>query len=303
VSAVPSEVGGWVVPVVGGIEEIADRYDGFILDVWGVLHNGVEPYPRVVDTLSRLKRAGKRLCVLSNAPVQAETVAGRIETIGIPRDAYHHIMTSGEEVWQHLKHRPDAFYKSLGRKVLHIGPERDKGMLDGLDLVPVAAAADADFVLNTGPGEPADTVATYQPLLDAAAARKLPMVCANPDLTVMRGPEVLICAGSLAQAYEAQGGTVRWHGKPFPGVYRTCMALLGLSDRSRHRQPAGRRRAACRRVPLRARQPARCGPSDADADRRSAPESRGRPPQLVRRRDPRAQWSARCRIWSARPVS
>ena len=120
-----------MVPVAGGIEEIADRYDGFILDVWGVLHNGVEPYPRVVDTLYRLKSAGKRLCILSNAPVQAETVAGRIETIGIPRDAYHHIMTSGEEVWQHLKHRPDAFYKGLGRKVLHIGPERDRGMLDG----------------------------------------------------------------------------------------------------------------------------------------------------------------------------
>jgi HAD superfamily hydrolase (TIGR01459 family) len=233
VSAVSSETGDWVVPVLGGIAEIADRYDGFILDVWGVLHNGVEPYPRVVDTLYRLKHAGKRLCILSNAPVQAETVAGRIETIGIPRDAYHHIMTSGEEVWQHLKHRPDTFYRGLGRRVLHIGPERDKGMLDGLDLTRVEDPGEAEFVLNTGPGEPADTVATYRPLLDAALARKLPMVCANPDLTVMRGPEVLICAGSLAQAYEAGGGTVRWHGKPHAGVYRTCLALLGIADKNR----------------------------------------------------------------------
>ena len=232
-SAVNSPAGDWVAPVLAGIGEVADRYDGFILDVWGVLHNGVEPYPRVVDTLYKLKAAGKRLCILSNAPVQAATVAGRIETIGIPRDAYHHIMTSGEEVWQHLKHRPDAFYQGLGRRVLHIGPERDKGMLDGLDLVPVIDPGEAEFVLNTGPGEPADTVATYRPLLDAARARDLPMVCANPDLTVMRGPEVLICAGSLAQAYEAEGGTVRWHGKPFPGVYRTCMALLGIKDKRR----------------------------------------------------------------------
>jgi HAD superfamily hydrolase (TIGR01459 family) len=233
VSALASVADGRLVPVVGGIAELAERYDGFILDVWGVLHNGIEPYPRVVDTLYRLKAAGKRLCVLSNAPVRAETVAGRIEKIGIPRDAYHHIMTSGEEVWQHLKHRPDAFYQRLGTRVLHIGPERDKGMLDGIDLVGVQDAAEADFVLNTGPGEPADTVATYRPVLAAALARRLPMVCANPDLTVMRGADVLICAGSLAQAYEADGGEVRWHGKPFPGVYRTCLALLGVADKGR----------------------------------------------------------------------
>src|SRR5258708_7673067 len=89
-------------PIVPGIGALADRYDGFILDVWGVLHNGLEPYPGVLDALGRLRAAGKRLCVLSNAPARAETVVGRMGTIGIPRVAFEPIITSGEEAWQPL---------------------------------------------------------------------------------------------------------------------------------------------------------------------------------------------------------
>jgi HAD superfamily hydrolase (TIGR01459 family) len=219
--------------VISGIGALADRYDGFILDVWGVLHNGLEPYPGVLDALGRLRAAGKRLCVLSNAPARAETVVGRMGTIGIPRGAFDHIMTSGEEVWQHLKHRPDPFYAALGCRCFQIGPDRDRHGLSDLGFEPVPEVADADFILNIGPWGWEDRIEGYEENLAAGAARGLPMICANPDLTVMQGTRLMICAGTLAQRYEQLGGTVRWHGKPHPSVYETCFRLLGIADRSR----------------------------------------------------------------------
>jgi HAD superfamily hydrolase (TIGR01459 family) len=221
------------VPVIEGIGELADCYDGFILDVWGVLHDGLAPYPCVIEALGHMKAAGKRIVVLSNAPARAAVVSERVRRIGIPPEAYDAINTSGEEVWQSLKHRPDAFYQSLGQRCVHIGPERDKHMLEGLDLTEVASPAEASFVLNTGISNPDETIETYAGLLAAAAAERLPMVCANADLVVMQGSRLVLCAGTLAQHYEGLGGAVRWHGKPFRSVYETCFKLLGIADKRR----------------------------------------------------------------------
>jgi HAD superfamily hydrolase (TIGR01459 family) len=217
-----------------GLREIAADYDGFILDLWGVLHDGTAPFPGVVDALARLKAAGKRVAVLSNAPRRAALVASRMSEIGIAPELYDHVHSSGEEAWQHLKRRDDAFYASLGRRCYHIGPSRDDNMLEGIDLERVATIDAAELILNTGPSWGWDeTVGTYEPLLGAARARELPMVCANPDLVVMHEGRMALCAGALAKRYEEMGGRVRWHGKPFPSVYATCFALLGLGDRRR----------------------------------------------------------------------
>jgi HAD superfamily hydrolase (TIGR01459 family) len=221
------------IPLLDGVSAIADRYDGFILDIWGVLHDGAAPYPDVVEALRRLIAAGKRVVVLSNAPVRAETVIGRITRIGIPRDGYHAAMTSGEEVYRLLVSRDDPFYAGLGRHCLHIGPARDKGMLDVVDLIETRDPAEASFILNTGVDGDDETVDTYEPLLQALRARDVPMICANADLHVMQGDRMVICAGALAQRYEAMGGRARWHGKPNRSVYETCFGLLGVADRRR----------------------------------------------------------------------
>jgi HAD superfamily hydrolase (TIGR01459 family) len=205
-----------------GLRALAPAYDGFILDLWGVLHDGFKPFPGVIDALERLIGAGKRICVLSNAPRRAVDVG-----------LYHHVVSSGEETWQHLAERPDAFYRSLGRACLHIGPARDDSMLAGVGLTPVTDVAAADFILNTGPWGWEEKAAHYEAVMQAGCARGLPMICANPDLVVHHGGRVAICAGTLAQRYEALGGLVRWHGKPFPSVYRTCFALLGIADKAR----------------------------------------------------------------------
>jgi HAD superfamily hydrolase (TIGR01459 family) len=213
---------------IDGVAALASRYDGFILDIWGVLHDGVAPYPGVTDALGHLIAAGKRVALLSNAPMRAETVTRRVENIGVPRALYHAIMTSGEEVWQKLRDRTDPEFAALGRHCLYFGAERHHGMLDGLDLVRVADAAEASFILNTGPDDLDDAATLYRPALEAAARRGLTMVCANADLHVMHGDSLIACAGSMAQRYEEMGGTVSWHGKPYPSVYEATRRLLGI---------------------------------------------------------------------------
>src|SRR5271170_3669042 len=221
------------VSFITGTAAVAARYDGFILDLWGVIHDGVAPMPGAVDCLRALIDGGKRVVMLSNAPRRADDVVRRITQIGVPAGTYHHVMSSGEEAWQYLHRRDDPFYAALGRRCLHICSDRDLEIREGLGLDYVDTAEEAEFILNTGPAGWDDTVEDYAPLLSRALARDLPMVCANPDLVVMHGARLAHCAGALAQWYEQQGGHVSWHGKPYRSVYDSCLALLGIDDGSR----------------------------------------------------------------------
>jgi HAD superfamily hydrolase (TIGR01459 family) len=219
--------------VIDGVRALAPEYDGFILDLWGVVHDGTAPFPGVLDCMERLIGAGKRLVLLSNAPRRSDDVMRRIARIGVPERLYHGVMSSGEEAWQHLKYRDDPFYAALGRRCLQIGSERDLEMREGLDLAFVETPAEADFILNTGPAEWHDTIETYTRVLESALARQLPMVCANPDLVVLHDGKPALCAGALAEEYQRLGGRVRWHGKPYPSVYDSCLGLLGISEKRR----------------------------------------------------------------------
>lgn len=221
------------VRLVPGLGTLAARYDAFILDLWGVIHDGVAPLPGALDCLARLKAAGKRILFLSNAPRRADDVVRRITRIGVDPALYDRVFSSGEEAWQCLFRRDDPFYARLGRRCLHIGSERDREIREGLDLDFVERPEEADFILNTGPAGWHDRVAEYEEVLRRALFRNLPMVCANPDLVVRHGEELALCAGALAERYEVLGGLVRWHGKPYPSVYETSIRLLGADDRSR----------------------------------------------------------------------
>ena len=219
--------------LIRGISALAPSYDGFILDLWGVIHDGIAPLPGALECLRELSAAGKRILLLSNAPRRADDVIERITRIGVPSGLYHHVMSSGEEAWQHLLRRDDAFYESLGWRCLHIGSDRDTGIREGLGLELVDRLEQAEFILNTGPAGWEDTIEDYAPLLRRGLAHSLPMVCANPDLVVSHGGRLALCAGALAEWYEERGGRVRWHGKPFRAIYDTCLDLLAIDDRSR----------------------------------------------------------------------
>ncbi len=219
--------------LIDGMHALMPDYDGFILDLWGVVHDGTAPFPGVLDCMRHLIEAQKRVVLLSNAPRRADDVVRRIAKIGVPEGLYHGVMSSGEEAWQHLFRRDDPFYAALGRRCLHIGSERDLEIREGLDLDFVETPGQADFILNTGPAEWEDTIADYAPLLEDAEAIGLPMVCANPDLVVIHNGQPALCAGALAEHYESIGGRVRWHGKPYPSVYDSCLALIGIAERRR----------------------------------------------------------------------
>ncbi len=220
-------------PPIEGLRLLAERYDGFIVDLWGVLHDGIRPYDGAVRCLAELRGRDKRIVILSNAPRRAAEVARRTAELGIGPQLYDALMSSGEEAWRCLKDRPDPWYRRLGRAVYCMMAARDRGMLAGLELRPVERIDRAEFVLALGVDGPGDGLADYEAALAAAVARRLPMVCANPDLEVVRGGVREICAGALARRYEELGGAVRYHGKPYPSVYESCLALLGRPARGR----------------------------------------------------------------------
>ncbi|MDZ5646628.1 TIGR01459 family HAD-type hydrolase [Nitrospirillum sp. BR 11828] len=222
------------IPLHTGLSHLADRYDGFILDLWGVVHDGIAPYPGVPECLKTLRAQGKRVCLLSNAPRRVDAAADRLTEMGLTPDHYDALLTSGEATHDALREPPDAWHAALGPKLLHIGPDRDAGVyLDLPGRIKVDRPEDADFVLNTGIVDFSESLADYEPILAACAALNLPMVCANPDLVVHVGPQLVICAGELARRYEELGGDVRQHGKPYPGVYARCFDLLGGIARQR----------------------------------------------------------------------
>lgn len=221
-------------PIHAGLSEVADRYDGFILDLWGVVHDGVAPYPGVPECLAALKARGKKVCLLSNAPRRVAAARAKLDGMGLDAGLYDFLYTSGEASFEALRDPPDAWHAALGPRLFHIGPPRDNDVYDSLPgRVRVDTPEQADFVVNTGIDDFDETLADYEPVLRACAARRLPMLCANPDLVVVVGTKMVICAGELARRYEELGGSVAWHGKPFPSVYRRCFELLGGMDPAR----------------------------------------------------------------------
>jgi HAD superfamily hydrolase (TIGR01459 family) len=221
------------IPQHSGLAPLAENYDGFILDLWGVLHDGVVAFPEAIACMEELQARNKRVAVLSNAPRRAVEVEQRMNELGIRKGLYDSVLSSGEVAWRHLHDRYDHWHRALGRRCFHLGPDRDKGMRDDLDLDFVEVLEEAEFVLNTGAHMSEDTVETYGAELRAAAEAGLPMVCANPDLEVIRGGKREICAGMLAKRYEELGGTVRYHGKPHADVYDACLASLAIGDKGR----------------------------------------------------------------------
>ncbi len=214
--------------VLTAFAPLADRYQGFLFDLWGVVHEGVAPYPDTLAVLEALRARGLPVIFLSNAPRRAASVVARLDGLGVPRTAYDAVFSSGEAVHQALARREDPAFAALGQRCFVLGPPEDRSILEGIpDLEAVEQVPDAEFVLNIGPPPRPDiAVEDYRHVLMDAVAQGLPMVCANPDITVKVAGEEVICAGALAQAYEALGGSVILRGKPDPALFREAAARL-----------------------------------------------------------------------------
>ncbi len=209
---------------------IAADYDGFICDLWGVIHDGVNPLAGAPDCLRHIEAAGKRVVLLTNAPRRADAIIRQLRKMEIGDTLYDGVMSSGEAVHLMLRDRPDAWYRSIGTRMFYIGPERDLAVVAGLDITRVDDPADATFVLNTGPDDLVDPAAAaeWDPVLARCAEHRLPMICANPDLEVIRDGVRVLCAGTLAVRYQEMGCDARMLGKPDPAIYGPVLDILGL---------------------------------------------------------------------------
>ena len=211
------------------IIELSDQYQYFILDVWGVIHDGDFLYDGVLDSLQELKKQGKTICFLSNAPRRASVVQKVLADYGITRDLYEFILTSGEAAHIYLQQNQENGFKEFGEKYFYIGPQKDRGLVNDLNYDEVLDASQADFNITTGFDGLGSTMAERQHQLDASIKHNLPMICVNPDLMVVKktGQEML-CAGVLAQEYQRLSGEVHFFGKPHMEVYKILLQKLGL---------------------------------------------------------------------------
>lgn len=218
---------------ISGLSDVVDHYDGYIIDLWGTVHNGIAPFEGVITCLDILKKRGKKVVLLSNAPRPAHSVVTQLEGMGISRTLYHTLLTSGEETRRYFKEGTEPWFKKLvqrGQRVLPIGGTHDLVLYEGLSLQRVTAVNEANFIVCTGPDLERGSLTLDPYLLQLCAALEygLPMICANPDKVVVKGRQRLICAGAMAAFYEERGGDVFWIGKPYHAVYNRVLDLLAL---------------------------------------------------------------------------
>jgi HAD superfamily hydrolase (TIGR01459 family) len=191
---------------------LAPNYDAVLSDVWGVIHNGIAAFPEAGDALRRFRAKGGTVVLISNAPRPGDFVGQMLDKMGVPREAYDDIVTSGDVTREYMKGRP-------GERVFHIGPQRDHGTFEGLDS-PLGPFESADYVICTGLwDDEVETPEDYRDLLGKLRARNLFMVCANPDKVVERGRRLIYCAGAVADLYAEMGGEVLYAGKPYGPIY------------------------------------------------------------------------------------
>ncbi|MGB3808573.1 MAG: TIGR01459 family HAD-type hydrolase [Parvibaculum sp.] len=207
-------------PILTAFSTIAERYDALLCDVWGVLHNGHTAYPGVAAALHAFRAKGGHVLLLSNAPRPSSELPGMLERMGIDASAYDGILTSGDATRAHLAGH------TYGRDCYHIGPDRDVPLFDGTGVSRVDEDH-AAFVLVTGPfNDDVEGPEDYREQFTRLVERRLPLVCANPDIVVERGPRHIYCAGALARLYEELGGSVTYFGKPHGPIYTVARQKL-----------------------------------------------------------------------------
>lgn len=209
-----------------GISDISDSYMGFIIDQWGVLHDGNKPYEGVVECLKELKARKKFIIVLSNSGKRAEQNKERLKKIGIGPSLYDVLLTSGEMAWQGMNDQDEGFFKGLGKKVYLISRGGDRSIVDGLDVEVVDDVKDADFMVISGADSPDMTLEDYEPVLKAAVRKQIKVLCANPDSLGVMGAQNIMGPGTLAARYRDFGGVVHYIGKPHQPIFQKCIQIL-----------------------------------------------------------------------------
>lgn len=211
-----------------GISDISDSYSAFIIDQWGVLHNGEKAYDGAVECLKELKARNKFVIILSNSGKRAEENRQRLKEMGIGPSLYDELVTSGEMTWTGLNDQSDGFFSNLGGECFLISRGGDTSIIDGLPNVKrVDRVEDASFLLISGSDAPdKNMVDHYEPILKAAVRKRLKAICANPDSRALLGDSYVMGPGLIAQRYQDFGGVVHYIGKPHRPIFQHCISVL-----------------------------------------------------------------------------
>lgn len=225
--------------IIANLAEVSAPYDAVFCDLWGCLHNGIAPFASAIIALQAFRNKGGKVVLLTNAPRPKSSVIKHLDGMGVPRDVWDEVVTSGDAAQYAM------LTGAVGRKLHHIGAPKDMPFFTDFadDLAAVAASeppfklvpiTEAQGIVCTGlTDDLTQTPEDYRATLLMAKTLGLPMLCANPDLVVHWGDKLLYCAGALAQAYENIGGKALYFGKPHPPIYdlaRRRLAGLGLRD-------------------------------------------------------------------------
>lgn len=207
------------------IDDLIKRYDAFLIDLWGVVHDGENPYVGVIDALNEMIARRKTVMFFSNAPRPGTVLIKKLQDFGI-RTTPEMILSSGEVVSHHLTNFEEPHFKNSGRSIYHLGANRNKDIAQSIMIRWVEDLEVADFVLLTAYLDADEDLNQYDAFLKKAYELNKPFLCANPDKIIMQGDSRRYCAGYLAEKYENMGGQVYYYGKPHPGIYKMAVSHL-----------------------------------------------------------------------------
>ena len=206
--------------LIDRLSDISASYDALLCDIWGCLHNGLRPFPAAVEALTAYRRQGGRVVLLTNSPRPETGVQRQLDRMGVPREAYDVIVTSGDAA------QAGMLAGAVGRRVWHLGPDKDNRFFIDIpahlsDLAPVERVGfeAAEGIVCTGPFSDDDEPEEYRGRFLVARERGLKLLCANPDIVVDVGDTRVWCAGALAALYSEMGGESLYFGKPHPPIY------------------------------------------------------------------------------------
>ncbi|GAA5065479.1 TIGR01459 family HAD-type hydrolase [Roseibacterium beibuensis] len=205
--------------IIESLSEISDRYDALYCDLWGCVHNGIEPYAEAIEAMRAFKAKGGTVLLLTNSPRPRSSVQKQLDRMGLPNDTWDVIASSGDSA------RLAMWQGAVGEKVYFIGEDRDQSFFKPMDLAEDAVdiqrvpLSEAEGIVCTGPFDPHADPSVMRPEFLLAKTRGLKLLCANPDIVVDRGETREWCAGALARLYTEMGGESLYFGKPHPPIY------------------------------------------------------------------------------------
>ncbi len=207
---------------IKNLNEIINNYDLFFVDLWGVIHNGVNLFDNAIDVLKKLQELKKKVVLLSNAPRTNKTVSIFLENLGFNLELVNKIITSGDVTKKYLQ-------KNNHKKFFHLGPDKDKDLFE--ESIKIEDKIEnCEEIICTGLVKNLGlSIEDYDTFFQECIKKKIRLVCANPDEVVVRGNIIEYCAGGLANFYKKKGGEVIFFGKPYDEIYHFAHQEISFS--------------------------------------------------------------------------